>query len=176
MRNTSTLAKCYGRTNFPCKYMRLSSTTEIFHNNAMTMRKSRKRTHALSTILRTIFIRSRRTYVFHRPVIAARQRTGRWMSPPSKGGTIEAMKRWLFESLFQIRGNTMHKTLTALAIAATITVAAVAAPQQAEARGGAIAAGIIGGIAAGAIIGSAPSRRPRPGRRDRWDRRAPSGG
>jgi hypothetical protein len=32
---------------------------------------------------------------------------------------------------------------------------AVAAPQPAEARGGAIAAGVIGGLAAGAIIGSA---------------------
>ena len=51
----------------------------------------------------------------------------------------------------------MHKTLTALALAATIAVAAVAAPQAAEARdhGGAVAAGIIGGLAAGAIIGSA---------------------
>jgi len=47
------------------------------------------------------------------------------------------------------------KTLTALAVAATLAVAGVAAPQPAEARGGAIAAGIIGGIAAGAIIGSA---------------------
>jgi hypothetical protein len=49
----------------------------------------------------------------------------------------------------------MKKTLTALAAAATIAVAAVAAPQQAEARGGRIAAGIIGGLAVGAIIGSA---------------------
>ena len=50
----------------------------------------------------------------------------------------------------------MHKTLTALALAATIAVAAVAAPQAAEARDhGAVAAGIIGGLAAGAIIGSA---------------------
>jgi hypothetical protein len=37
----------------------------------------------------------------------------------------------------------------------TIGVAAVAAPQPAQARGGALAAGIIGGLAAGAIIGSA---------------------
>jgi len=48
------------------------------------------------------------------------------------------------------------KTLTALAAAATIGLAAVAAPQPAEARnGGAIAAGIIGGLAVGALIGAA---------------------
>jgi hypothetical protein len=49
----------------------------------------------------------------------------------------------------------MYKTLTALALLATITGRAVAIPQEAEARGGALAAGIIGGFAAGAIIGSA---------------------
>lgn len=51
----------------------------------------------------------------------------------------------------------MMKTLTALATAGAIAVAAVAVPTSAEARnrGGAIAAGIIGGLAAGAIIGSA---------------------
>ena len=49
----------------------------------------------------------------------------------------------------------MTKTLTAIAAAGTLAVAAVAAPQPAEARGGAIAAGIIGGLAAGAIIGAA---------------------
>jgi hypothetical protein len=53
----------------------------------------------------------------------------------------------------------MTKTLTALAAAAALTVAAVGAPTQAEARwrggGGAVAAGLIGGLAAGAIIGSA---------------------
>ena len=48
------------------------------------------------------------------------------------------------------------KTLTALAAAATIGLAAVATPQPAEARnGGAIAAGIIGGLAVGALIGAA---------------------
>lgn len=47
------------------------------------------------------------------------------------------------------------KTLTALAATAALVVAAVATPQPAEARGGAVAAGIIGGIAAGALIGSA---------------------
>jgi hypothetical protein len=49
----------------------------------------------------------------------------------------------------------MTKALTVLAAVATIGVAAVAAPQPAQARGGALAAGIIGGLAAGAIIGSA---------------------
>jgi hypothetical protein len=44
-----------------------------------------------------------------------------------------------------------------LAIAATLAVAAVAAPQPAEARGGGVAAGIIGGLAAGAIIGGIAS-------------------
>jgi hypothetical protein len=49
----------------------------------------------------------------------------------------------------------MTKTLTAIAAAATLAVAAVATPQPAQARGSALAAGIIGGLAAGAIIGSA---------------------
>ncbi len=50
----------------------------------------------------------------------------------------------------------MRKTLTALAAAATMVVAAVAVPDYADARsrGGRVAAGIIGGLAAGAIIGS----------------------
>ena len=53
----------------------------------------------------------------------------------------------------------MRKTLTALAVAATMIVAAVAVPDTADARwrgrhGGGVAAGIIGGLAAGAIIGS----------------------
>lgn len=47
------------------------------------------------------------------------------------------------------------KTLTALAAVATLGIAAIASPQPAEARGGALAAGIIGGLAAGAIIGAA---------------------
>jgi hypothetical protein len=54
---------------------------------------------------------------------------------------------------------TKMKTITALAAAVTLGLAAVATPQQAEARhwggGGAVAAGVIGGLAAGAIIGSA---------------------
>jgi MFS family permease len=51
----------------------------------------------------------------------------------------------------------MRKTLLAIAAAATIAVASVASPQQAEAggRGGAVAAGVIGGLAVGALIGGA---------------------
>jgi hypothetical protein len=53
---------------------------------------------------------------------------------------------------------TKTRTLTALAAAATLGLAAVAAPQPAEARhGGAIPAGVIGGLAVGALIGSAAS-------------------
>jgi hypothetical protein len=52
---------------------------------------------------------------------------------------------------------TIPKSLTALAVSATLAVAAVAAPQPAEARGGHFAAGIIGGLAAGAIIGGIAS-------------------
>ena len=54
----------------------------------------------------------------------------------------------------------MKKTLTAIAAAATLALAAVAAPQPAEARHGAIAAGIIGGLAAGALIGAAAANGP----------------
>lgn len=50
----------------------------------------------------------------------------------------------------------MIKTLTTLAAAGTIAVAALAAPAPAQAGdGGNIAAGVVGGLAAGAIIGSA---------------------
>jgi hypothetical protein len=51
----------------------------------------------------------------------------------------------------------MKKTLTALAAAAVVALAATAAPSPANAqcRGCAVGAGIIGGIAAGAIIGGA---------------------
>ena len=54
----------------------------------------------------------------------------------------------------------MYKTLTAIAAAAAMTLAVVAAPDQADARwrgnrhGGGIAAGVLGGLASGAIIGS----------------------
>ena len=51
----------------------------------------------------------------------------------------------------------ISKTLTALGVAATLAVAAIAAPQPAEARGGRIAAGVIGCLAAGAIIGGIAS-------------------
>jgi hypothetical protein len=51
----------------------------------------------------------------------------------------------------------MNKTLTALAAAGAIALAAATAPTQANAdcRGCGVAAGVIGGIAAGAIIGGA---------------------
>jgi len=49
----------------------------------------------------------------------------------------------------------MTRTLTALAAAGAIAVAAIAVPSTAEAGGGRIAAGVIGGLAAGAIIGGA---------------------
>ena len=49
----------------------------------------------------------------------------------------------------------MRTTLTAVAAAATIAVAAIAAPTTADARRGWWAPAIIGGLAAGAIIGSA---------------------
>jgi hypothetical protein len=53
-------------------------------------------------------------------------------------------------------------TLTALAAAATLGLAAIATPQPAQAggHGGAVAAGVIGGLAAGAIIGSAAAHGP----------------
>jgi hypothetical protein len=48
----------------------------------------------------------------------------------------------------------MYKTSTTIAAAAMMGLLVLATPQQAEARNGRVAAGIIGGIAAGAIIGS----------------------
>lgn len=53
----------------------------------------------------------------------------------------------------------MRKILTAIAVAATLAVASIAAPQPAQARcvGCAVGAGVIGGLALGAIIGSAAS-------------------
>jgi hypothetical protein len=53
-----------------------------------------------------------------------------------------------------MKGDAMRKTLTVIAVAAAMTIAVVAAPDQAEARRGRIAASIIGGFAAGAIIGT----------------------
>ena len=54
----------------------------------------------------------------------------------------------------------MRKTLTALAAAATIVVAAVATPTTADARRGWWGLAIVGGFAAGAIIGGALASRP----------------
>jgi hypothetical protein len=54
----------------------------------------------------------------------------------------------------------MRKTLTAIAVAGTLALASVAAPQPAQARGGGVAAGIIGGLAAGALIGAAAAHGP----------------
>ncbi|HEY0223578.1 MAG TPA: hypothetical protein VGC38_03610 [Pseudolabrys sp.] len=48
----------------------------------------------------------------------------------------------------------MFKIITVAAISAMALTASLT-PQPAQARGGAIAAGVIGGVAAGAIIGSA---------------------
>ena len=47
----------------------------------------------------------------------------------------------------------MMKVITAAAIAG-LALAVTVAPQPAQARGGALAAGIIGGVAVGAIVGS----------------------
>ena len=47
----------------------------------------------------------------------------------------------------------MMKVFTAAAIAG-LALAVTVAPQPAQARGGALAAGIIGGLAVGAIVGS----------------------
>ena len=43
----------------------------------------------------------------------------------------------------------------AVATAALLAGATIATPQQAEARGGAVAAGVIGGLAASALVGAA---------------------
>ena len=47
----------------------------------------------------------------------------------------------------------MMKIVTAAAFA-TLALAVTVAPQPAQARGGALAAGIVGGLAVGAIVGS----------------------
>jgi hypothetical protein len=50
----------------------------------------------------------------------------------------------------------MMKTISAIATAGVLGIAAIAAPAPAQAgNGGAVAAGVVGGLAAGAIIGSA---------------------
>ena len=45
-----------------------------------------------------------------------------------------------------------------LAAAASLAVSTLVTPAPAEARGGAVAAGVLGGLAAGAIIGGAAAR------------------
>jgi hypothetical protein len=52
----------------------------------------------------------------------------------------------------------MLKIITVVAAVATAAVAFTGTSQPAQARGGAVAAGVIGGLAAGAIIGSAANR------------------
>lgn len=54
------------------------------------------------------------------------------------------------------------RTLGAVSAAAILAVAAIAAPQPAQAHyhGGGVAAGIIGGLAAGAILGAAAANGP----------------
>jgi hypothetical protein len=58
----------------------------------------------------------------------------------------------------------MHKSFIGLAAAASIGLAALAAPSTADARcfGCAVGAGLLGGIAAGAILGSAVAGSPPP--------------
>jgi hypothetical protein len=58
----------------------------------------------------------------------------------------------------------MHKSLIALASAASVGLATFAAPSTAKAGcyGCAIGAGILGGVAAGAIVGSAIANSPPP--------------
>src|SRR5471030_3435272 len=59
----------------------------------------------------------------------------------------------------------MHKSLLGLAAAASIGLASLAAPSNANAGcyGCAVGAGVLGGVAAGAIIGSAIANSPPPG-------------
>ena len=49
----------------------------------------------------------------------------------------------------------MRKTVFALLAAATVAVGSLVTAPQAEARGGAVAAGVLGGLLGGAIIGGA---------------------
>jgi hypothetical protein len=58
----------------------------------------------------------------------------------------------------------MHKSLLGLAAAASIGLASLAAPSNANAGcyGCAVGAGVVGGLAAGAIIGSAIANNPPP--------------
>src|SRR5215813_11276353 len=54
----------------------------------------------------------------------------------------------------------IRKSLTAVAAAGTIAVAAIAAPSDAQARRGWVPGAVIGGLAAGAILGGALGARP----------------
>jgi hypothetical protein len=58
----------------------------------------------------------------------------------------------------------MHKTLIALAAAASLGIATLAVPTTADARcvGCAVGAGVLGGLVAGAIIGGAVANQPPP--------------
>ena len=56
--------------------------------------------------------------------------------------------------------HTWRKTGIALAAAGILAAATFATPQPAEARGGAVAAGVIGGLAAGALVGAAVAGGP----------------
>jgi hypothetical protein len=53
----------------------------------------------------------------------------------------------------------IKKGMTGIAAAATIAVAAIAVPSDAQARRGWVPGAVIGGLAAGAIIGGALARR-----------------
>src|SRR4029453_7888170 len=59
-----------------------------------------------------------------------------------------------------LRRRSMTKTLTALAVAATLAAATLSVPSAAYADNGRITAGVLGGLAAGALIGGAIASRP----------------
>jgi hypothetical protein len=56
--------------------------------------------------------------------------------------------------------NSWRKTGIALAAVGMLGAGTLATPQPAEARGGAVAAGVIGGLAAGALVGAAVAGGP----------------
>ena len=91
---------------------------------------------------------------------------GRFLGCRSPQGTDPGLvndTEWNFSNRYERNEKryAMTKTLTAIAAAAALGLAAVAAPQPARAHdGGAVAAGVIGGLAAGAIIGSAAAHGP----------------
>lgn len=64
-------------------------------------------------------------------------------------------------SLEEVRMTKLVKTVSTVLAAAALSGAMLLTPtQQAEARGGQVAAGIIGGLAAGALIGAAAAHGP----------------